>query len=123
MTALEAVRLGLAGLFLLAGVGFLVAAAVAVRRLPDSLSRLHAVTKAETAGLGLFLVGVALTAPGWKLALAGFAAWVALAVSGASAAHFIAETVLRDEPAGRDAPARRGGAAGAPSPRAGSDAP
>lgn len=97
MSALEILRLGLAALFVLAGVGFMIAAAIAVRRLPDSLSRLHAVTKAETAGLGLFLVGVVLTAPGWKLALAGFAAWLALAASGASAAHFIAAALLRAE--------------------------
>jgi multicomponent Na+:H+ antiporter subunit G len=104
VTALEILRLGLAGLFLAGGVGFMIAAAVGVRRLPDSLSRLHAVTKAETAGLGLFLIGVGLTAPGWKLALAGLAAWLALAVSSASASHFIAAAVQREARAERDAP-------------------
>lgn len=104
MTALAMLRLGLAGLFLAAGVFFMVAAAIGVRRLPDSLSRLHAVTKAETAGLGLFLIGVALTAPGWKLALAGLAAWLALAVSSAAAAHFIAAAVQREAAAERETP-------------------
>jgi multicomponent Na+:H+ antiporter subunit G len=104
VTVLVALRLGLAGLCLAAGVAFMLAAAVGVWRLPDGLSRLHAVTKAETAGLGLFLIGVALTAPGWKLALAGFAAWLALAVSGASASHFIAAAVLRETRAERDEP-------------------
>ena len=104
MTALVIVRLTLAGLCLAGGVAFMIAAAIGVRRLPDSLSRLHAVTKAETVGLGLFLIGVVLTAPGWKLALAGMAAWLALAVSSASAAHFVGMAVLRDTPPGRDAP-------------------
>lgn len=97
-------RLALAGVCLSGGVAFMIIAAVGVWRLPDSLSRLHAVTKAETVGLGLFLIGVVLTAPGWKLALAGFAAWLALAVSSASASHFIGAAVLREAPPERDAP-------------------
>lgn len=97
-------RLMLAGACLAAGVGFMLVAAVGVWRLPDSLSRLHAVTKAETVGLGLFLIGVVLTAPGWKLALAGLAAWLALAVSSASASHFIGAAVLRETPPEHDAP-------------------
>ena len=104
MTVLVGLRLALAGLCLAAGLGFMLAAAIGVRRLPDSLSRLHAVTKAETAGLGLFLLGVVLTAPGWKLALAGLAAWLALAVSSASASHFIAAAVLRERAAEDDQP-------------------
>ena len=94
MSALDGVRLAAAGALLLAGLGFMLAAAVGVRRLPDELSRLHAVTKAETAGLALFLAGVTLAAPGWRVALVGFAAWLALAVSGASAGHFIATAAL-----------------------------
>lgn len=94
MTLIDGARLAAAGLLLLAGLVFMVAAAIGVRRLPDSLSRLHAVTKAETAGLALFLAGIALAAPGWRIGLIALAAWVALGVSGASAGHFIAAATL-----------------------------
>ncbi len=104
MTALDGLRLGAAGLLLFGGLGFMLAAAVGVRRLPDGLSRLHAVTKAETAGLALFLAGVALAAPGWRIALIGLAAWLALAVSGASAGHFIAAATLARRPRGGGRP-------------------
>ena len=95
MTPLDIARLVLAGLMILGGLGFMLAAAVGVRRLPDGLSRLHAVTKVETAGAALFLGGVALAAPGWRIGLVGLAAWIALAASGASAGHFIAVATLR----------------------------
>ncbi len=95
--ALEFVRLALAGVLLLGGVAFMALAAVGVARLPDPLSRLHAVTKAETAGTGLFLIGVVLCAPSWRLALIALGAWAALAVSAASAGHFIAQRTLRDQ--------------------------
>lgn len=93
---LEIARLALAGLLLAAGVAFMAMAAVGVARLPDPLSRLHAVTKAETAGLGLFLLGVVLCAPGWRLGLIALGAWLALAISAASASHFIAARTLRE---------------------------
>lgn len=94
--ALHILRLVLAGLLLLGGVCFMALAAVGVSRLPDPLSRLHAVTKAETAGLALFLGGLVLCAPGWRLGLMALACWVALAVSAASASHFIALRTLRE---------------------------
>lgn len=90
MIGWEVPRLVLAAVLLAGGVFFILAAAIGARRLPDSLSRLHAVTKAETVGLALFIAGAVLVAPGWRLALVGFGAWLALALSGAAAGHFIA---------------------------------
>jgi multicomponent Na+:H+ antiporter subunit G len=90
VTGWEIARLALAALLLTGGTFFMLAAAIGARRLPDSLSRLHAVTKAETAGLALFIAGTVLTDPGWRLALVGAGAWLALALSGAAAGHFIA---------------------------------
>jgi multicomponent Na+:H+ antiporter subunit G len=95
--ALDIARLALAAVLLAGGVGFMALAALGVARLPDPLSRLHAVTKAETAGLGLFLIGVALCAPSWRLALIALVAWTALAISAASASHFIAGRALREQ--------------------------
>jgi multicomponent Na+:H+ antiporter subunit G len=91
----EGARLALAALLLGGGVFFMLAAAIGIRRLPDSLSRLHAVTKAETAGSALFIAGVVVAAPGWRLALVGLGAWLALALSGAAAGHFIADRETR----------------------------
>jgi multicomponent Na+:H+ antiporter subunit G len=87
---LEIARLVASALLLKGGVFFMLAAAIGARRLPDSLSRLHAVTKAETVGLALFIAGTVLTVPGWRLAIIGGGAWLALALSGAAAGHFIA---------------------------------
>lgn len=87
---LETLRLALAAGALAAGAVFMIAAALALLRLPDPLSRLHGVTKAETAGLALTLAGAALAAGDWRIAGLAAAAWVAVAVAGASAAHFIA---------------------------------
>lgn len=41
-----------------AGVIFFLAGSVGMLRFPDPLSRLHAVTKADTLGLGLIVVGL-----------------------------------------------------------------
>jgi multicomponent Na+:H+ antiporter subunit G len=92
----EALRLALAALLLLGGVGMMAAAAIGARRLADPLSRLHAVTKSETLGLALFLGGLVAAAPGWRLAAIALATWAAMALAGAAAGHFIAMRV-RDE--------------------------
>lgn len=97
-------RIGFAALALGTGLVFMLAAALAVLRLPDSLSRLHGVTKAETAGLGMIMLGIVLIAPGWRLGLIALAAWAALAVASAAASHFIASATLRAAARGEDAP-------------------
>lgn len=50
----------LVGLFLLAGAGFVLIAAIGIVRLPDLLTRMHASTKAGTLGALLVLVGLGL---------------------------------------------------------------
>ena len=47
------------GIFLLAGAGFVLIAAIGIVRLPDLLTRMHASTKAGTLGALLVLVGLA----------------------------------------------------------------
>lgn len=51
----------LATLFLLAGTAFTLIAAIGLLRLPDLYTRMHAVTKAGTLGIGLILVGAAVS--------------------------------------------------------------
>ena len=48
----------LTSLFLLVGAFFFLAGTVGILRFPDTLSRLHAVTKADNLGLGLIVVGL-----------------------------------------------------------------
>jgi multicomponent Na+:H+ antiporter subunit G len=62
MTGTEFVASGLIG----AGLLFFLAGVVALRRFPDTLCRLHAVTKADNLGLGLVVAGLCVLA-GWKL--------------------------------------------------------
>jgi multicomponent Na+:H+ antiporter subunit G len=49
----------LAGVLLLLGTGFVVVAAIGLLRLPDLYTRMHAVTKAGTLGIGCILVSAA----------------------------------------------------------------
>jgi len=94
----ELARHVLGATLLAGGAVFMLAAAVAVLRLPDALSRLHGVTKAETAGLFLTLAGAVTLAPSWRFALIALAAWAATAAAGAAAAHLIAGAALRRGP-------------------------
>ncbi|KUF08744.1 cation:proton antiporter [Pseudoponticoccus marisrubri] len=78
-----------------AGVGFLLFAALGLWRLPDTLSRLHALTKADTAGLALVALGAACLSdtPAALLPL-GLCALL-VAVSGATIGHLIARRLMR----------------------------
>jgi multicomponent Na+:H+ antiporter subunit G len=49
---------------ILAGAFFFVAGTVGLIRLPDRLSRLHAITKADNVGLGLLVLGLLMQTPG-----------------------------------------------------------
>ncbi|MGE0152847.1 MAG: monovalent cation/H(+) antiporter subunit G [Reyranellaceae bacterium] len=53
----------LSAIFLVAGAGICLIAAIGVLRLPDFFMRMHAATKAGVAGAGLVLIGVAFAAP------------------------------------------------------------
>lgn len=69
---------------IVAGLLFFLAGTVGLLRLPDTLSRLHALTKADNLGLGLIVLGLLLQAPSllggiklvlvWLLVLFGSAA-------------------------------------------------
>ena len=49
----------LAGVLILIGSGFCLVAALGIVRLPDTLTRMHAATKAGTLGAGLLIIGAA----------------------------------------------------------------
>ena len=64
------------------GLGFFIAGTTGLLRFPDLYTRLHAVTKADTLGLGFIALAVALQTPTpWLAAKAALVWLVALAAS------------------------------------------
>lgn len=88
---------GLTVLLVSAGVFFYWSGSMGLLRLPDTYSRLHALTKADNLGLGLLMAGLLLQASdGWwagKLVLV----WVLALVASAVNAYLIANSLRRRE--------------------------
>jgi len=84
----------LGSLLMIFGAALLVVAMVGVLRLPDTLARQHAGTKAATLALGVMATGLGLTIPttgAWiRLALLIVALWVTLPV----ASHALARAAV-----------------------------
>jgi multicomponent Na+:H+ antiporter subunit G len=93
-TALHALGL----LAVTAGAFFFVAGTAGLVRFPDTTRRLHALTKADTLGLGLVVLGLLPFAPGWLFALKLVLVWMLVLLSGATAAQLIAEQIRRTGP-------------------------
>lgn len=87
MAVLAMTSLLIGGLFFFAGT-------VGLLRLPDSFTRLHALTKADNVGLGLVLFGLALEARGPAIALKLLLVWCLVLLASATASHLIARTAL-----------------------------
>ena len=86
------------GVAITAGVVFFIAGTVALLRFPDPLSRLHALTKADSLGLGLVVLGLLPWAGGWLAALKLILVWLLVLLAGATATQLIAERICRSEP-------------------------
>ncbi len=92
------VILDVVGLILMTfGVGFLLIAALGVWSLPDVLSRLHALTKADTAGLSLIALGAACLTRSLDAVFALGLCIVLVALSGATIGHLIAREHLAED--------------------------
>jgi len=76
------------------------AGTVGLLRFPDTLTRLHALTKADNLGLGLVVAGLAVQADSGLLVLKLGVVWLLVLFSGATVAQLIARLVRT---------ARRGG--------------
>jgi len=83
------------------GLFFFLAGALGLLRLPDPLSRLHALTKADNLGLLLVVLGLLVRGlgllPGLKLVLI----WLLVLAAGATGSHLIAKRAVRGD--GEDA--------------------
>jgi multicomponent Na+:H+ antiporter subunit G len=92
----------LLGLFsacaILAGIVFFVAGTVGLIRFPDTASRLHALTKADSLGLGLIVLGLLPMADGVLGALKLVLVWLLVLLSGATVTQMIAERLRRAGP-------------------------
>ncbi len=72
------------------GAVFFLAGTVGLLRFPDTLSRLHALTKADNLGLGLIVVGLALADGTWSAAGKLLLIWLLALLAGACACYLIA---------------------------------
>jgi multicomponent Na+:H+ antiporter subunit G len=77
------------------GVFFYIAGTVGLLRFPDSLSRLHALTKADNLGLGLVALGLLPRADGVLDAFKLIVVWALVMLSGASTAQLIGRALRR----------------------------
>jgi multicomponent Na+:H+ antiporter subunit G len=84
-------------IFCSVGLFFIFAGTVGLIRFPDTLSRLHALTKADNLGLGLIVIGLIphLTSllDVFKLLLV----WLLIIFSSAACSYLIASQVIRDK--------------------------
>lgn len=81
-----------------AGFVFFLAGTVGLLRFPDSLTRLHALTKADNLGLGLIVLGLLPQIGGWLLALKLIVIWLLVQFAGAAVAQMIARVARREGP-------------------------
>ena len=77
------------------GAFFFVAGTVGLLRFPDSLTRLHALTKADNLGLGLVALGLLPLAENALSALKLVVIWALVLLSGASTAQLIGRALRR----------------------------
>ncbi len=81
-----------------AGAFFFLAGTVGLLRFPDTLTRLHALTKADNLGLGLVVLGLLPRAEGLLGTLKLVAVWLLVLLSSAIVSQLIASVVRREGP-------------------------
>jgi multicomponent Na+:H+ antiporter subunit G len=79
-----------------AGAVFFLAGTLGLLRFPDTLSRLHALTKADNLGLGFVAVGLALEGGSPALALKLLLVWLLAMLSGSTVCYLVADRWLRE---------------------------
>ena len=83
-----------------AGALFFLAGTVGLLRFPDSLTRLHALTKVDNLGLGLVVLGLLPQVNGLFDALKLVSIWLLVQLSGAIVTQLIAGAVRQGGPQG-----------------------
>jgi multicomponent Na+:H+ antiporter subunit G len=82
-------------LAVIAGVLFFLAGTVGLLRFPDTMTRLHALTKADNVGLGLIVLGLVPHAGGVFPAVKLIAVWLLVLLSSAITSQMVADVVRR----------------------------
>ncbi|GAA1176503.1 MULTISPECIES: cation:proton antiporter [Nesterenkonia] len=77
-------------LLLISGTVFFTAGTVGLIRFPDVRSRLHALAKADTLGLGLVLLGAGLLLGSWSAAVVLLLTWLLALGAASTSAHVLA---------------------------------
>lgn len=90
MTLIDAIVV----LLILAGAFFFLAGTVGLLRFPDVYTRLHALTKADTLGVGMIALGVALHLGSWSAAAKLLLVWLLVMLASATACHLVAKSAL-----------------------------
>jgi multicomponent Na+:H+ antiporter subunit G len=85
--------------FSVAGVAFFVMGTIGLLRFPDTLTRLHALTKADNLGLGLLVIGRVVQAETWTLALKLLLIWMLVLIASSTATYLLARSELRPKEA------------------------
>jgi multicomponent Na+:H+ antiporter subunit G len=80
---------------IVAGAFFFVAGTVGLLRFPDSLTRLHALTKADNVGLGLVVLGLLPLTENFLAAFKLILIWALVLISGGSTAQLIGRALRR----------------------------
>ena len=81
-----------------AGAFFFFAGTVGLLRFPDSLTRLHALSKADNLGLGLVVLGLLPQVDSVPAGLKLVGIWLLVLLSGATASQWIARTLRQSGP-------------------------
>jgi len=80
------------------GAFFFLAGTVGLLRFPDTLSRLHALSKADNLGLGLVVLGLLPQAGDLRDGLKLVCVWVLVLLAGATVSQLIARVARYDRP-------------------------
>jgi len=83
-----------------AGALFFLAGTIGLLRFPDTLTRLHALTKADNLGLGLVVLGLLPQAGSLRDGLKLILVWFLVLLAGATVSQLIARVARQDGPRG-----------------------
>lgn len=86
---------------MLAGAAFFAAGTLGLLRFPDVYSRLHALTKADTLGLGLLALGLAVHAGSIAVALKLLLVWALVLLASGTSCYLIGQDALAGDRARR----------------------
>jgi multicomponent Na+:H+ antiporter subunit G len=82
---------------IVAGAIFFLAGTLGLLRFPDTLTRLHALTKADNLGLGLVVFGLLPQVDGLVTGLKLVVVWLLVMLAGACASQLVARAARRTE--------------------------